>query len=128
MLFSCGENKSERDMLHEEVMDIHDEVMPEMSSLRRLTKALEQRADSLAAAGMDSAALQSILMTAKEVDSAKKGMMDWMYEFRAPDEDVSDSAAIVYYNEQKVLITNVKDDMLSAKSNGERVLEETGGN
>ncbi|MEM8893706.1 MAG: hypothetical protein AAGC88_03950, partial [Bacteroidota bacterium] len=48
-IVSCGDGgKAEREALRDEVIAIHDEVMPKMGDLRKVRKSLEAMADTLA--------------------------------------------------------------------------------
>lgn len=58
----------------EEVMNIHDEVMPKMGTIGKLVGQLKPMADSL---GMESAEAKAM----KDLQEANKSMMDWMQEF-----------------------------------------------
>lgn len=74
-LNSCkNEKKMEGPTQMEEVMNIHDEVMPKMGTIGKLVGQLKPMADSL---GMESAEAKAM----KDLQEANKSMMDWMQEF-----------------------------------------------
>ena len=58
----------------EEVMAIHDEVMPEMSTISKLVAELKPLADSTATG-------QEYGKAMKDLQAAHKSMMDWMKGF-----------------------------------------------
>lgn len=59
---------------YEEVMKIHDEVMPKMVKLGKLVGQLKPMADSL---GVDSPQAKAM----QDLQEANKAMMDWMQDF-----------------------------------------------
>lgn len=71
-LFSCKEEKKEANTSQmQEVMAIHDEVMPKMGEIGKLVGQLKPMADSL---GIDSPEGKAML----DLQDANKAMMDWM--------------------------------------------------
>ena len=80
---SLGCQKTERS-LYDQVMDIHDEVMPKMNDLYKLKKHLQ---DSIAkTADITEDQKREMEQTIQELDSASKVMMVWMREFNPPDQ------------------------------------------
>lgn len=72
MVFSCKEEKKEEGVSQmENVMAIHDEVMPKMGEIGKLVGQLKPMADSL---GMDSPEGKAM----RNLQDANKSMMDWM--------------------------------------------------
>jgi hypothetical protein len=75
---TCGckdEKKSEHDSSQmEEVMAIHDEVMPRMNTIGKLVGRLKPMADSTEAGQKYEAAM-------KDLQAAHKAMMEWMQGF-----------------------------------------------
>lgn len=67
-LFSCKENKMK------DIMDIHDEVMPKMSSFGKMVGELTSKEDSTAI-GLE------YKMARQDLQEAHKSMMDWMQGF-----------------------------------------------
>jgi hypothetical protein len=71
-VFSCKEEKkAEGPSQMQQVMAVHDEVMPKMSKLGQLVGKLKPMADSL---GMDSPQAKAV----RDLQDANKSMMDWM--------------------------------------------------
>ena len=98
------------DELLEEVMAVHDKVMPEMGTIHRLRKKLKQRLSD----GIEDPALkEKIQATIKTLDDADEGMMSWMAAFKMPKED-SNAAKLNYLKEQQLQIAKVKEDILNA--------------
>ena len=107
------------DSLKDEVMAIHDEVMPKMGDLRRTRKDLVKLADSIIVT--DSTKAAALMALADQIGEASEGMMQWMraYEpaFEGTDEEIQ-----AYLEEQKKSIQQVKEDMEGALANGEEAL------
>lgn len=97
-------DKPEHHPMYQEVIDIHDKVMPEMSrihSLKRKLKALD-----VAESERD-----SVLYLVQLLDDADEGMMSWMATF---DEPQDTSLRLNYLKEEKQKIQKVSDDMYHA--------------
>jgi hypothetical protein len=119
---ACNQNKKEQDQLFKEVMTIHDEVMPEMGTLRRLSKGIELQLDSLEAssADVDDQKKQKMEAAAKKLDKANESMMAWMRQFEQIEEGTPHEEVLEYLKRQKQLIEEVRDNMLTAKKEGEQ--------
>ncbi|MDX1313863.1 MAG: hypothetical protein R3356_00055 [Eudoraea sp.] len=83
--FSCKEKKTDSTPTKmEEVMAIHDEVMPEMKTIGKLVSELKPLADTTATG-------QEYAKAVSDLQAAHKSMMDWMAGFG----DRFDSAEIL---------------------------------
>ena len=103
---------SEEDKLYEQVMAIHDEVMPKMNDLHKLKKQLEEEIKN--SPDLVEERKMQLENQLKEVNEASEAMMQWMRQF-SPDELKTDKEAYVkYLNEQLEEVTKVKEDMLKA--------------
>lgn len=96
--------------LYDQVMDIHDEVMPKISDLYKLKKKLQ---DEIAASP------QMVVEKKKELerriirlDSVSQLMMDWMHEFEPLPDSVDQELARDYLELQMEKIMKVKTAML----------------
>lgn len=116
LLFSC-EDKAKN--LKEEVLAIHDEVMPKMGDLRRTRKDLMLRADSIIS--VDSLRAEKLLSASAELASATERMMSWMRNYD-PEFSGTDEEILQYLAEQKESISNVRNRMLEAQANGQEML------
>jgi len=120
-LLACGSAKQEEQQaLKDEVMAIHDEVMPKMGELRRARKDLMLQADSLAETNPDRAAL--LHAAAEEIAAASEGMMQWMRAYE-PEFEGTDEEIMQYLEDQKVAVQKVKDDMMGSLEKGLEALE-----
>lgn len=114
--FGCKPSgDSDLKMLKDEIMAIHDEVMPKMGELRRIRKDLMLQADSLVEVNSKRADMLNEL--AMEMEAAKEGMMQWMRGFQ-PDFDGTEEEVKAYLEDQKKIIQQVKEDMLIALEKG----------
>lgn len=121
-LFWACESKNVQ--LKEEVIAVHDEVMPHMGKLKSLQKDLIQRAEQLAAE--DSVAQREHILhlrnTATELDAAYEGMFVWMRQFEPEQGERTDDEFNAYLKEQKVLVGKVKEDINTSLQKAEGLL------
>jgi hypothetical protein len=115
LLVSCGKGAKQETQEHEEmtkddpnqalydqVMDVHNEVMPKTSEIYQLKKELKEKIDS---EPEKKAELEPIVA---ELDSADRSMMDWMHKFNEPD-SVSQEVAREYLENEMEKINRVKE-------------------
>ncbi|WP_370089923.1 hypothetical protein [Ekhidna sp.] len=119
-IVSCGPSQEEElQQLKDEVMTIHDEVMPKMGELRRIRKDLLLQADSLIV--VDSARAALLTTIATQIGDANEGMMQWMRDFE-PEFEGTDDEIRQYLEDQKIAIQQVKEDMNKSLAKGKEVL------
>jgi len=119
--FSCKHSENpERNKLYDEVMAIHDEVMPEMKTIHYLEKNLKKKI----AVVTNQDSLIMMKATLKRVEEAGEGMMDWMHELDVPGRKVPDADAIAYFKQEKLKITSVSTKMKKAIQSGKAWLGE----
>lgn len=119
LLASCKPNiKSDANQaLYEEVMAVHDEVMPKMSDMHKLRKQIRKAYPDKSVAGYE----QSLTVLAK-LEEADEGMMEWMANFKVPEEtDAAQQKA--YLMQEKVAIRKVSDDMYAAMATAKTILQ-----
>ena len=66
------------DQLTEQTMEVHDEVMPEMSHLMELSMEIDQKLES---AELDDDQVQQLFDAQVELDDSHDAMMDWMKDY-----------------------------------------------
>lgn len=126
VLFSCGQKgehvhgdgvpDSTNLILYNQVMDIHDEIMPKMEDLYNLKKDLSEQLAALPASA--GAKKDSLEKEVQQIDSVSRLMMDWMHEFN-PLPDSSDSEQSRAYLESEMeKIRKVKEAMLETLGEG----------
>ena len=105
---NCGEKEKS---LYDQVMDIHDEVMPKMNDIYKRRKSLQ---DSIAnTPDMAEETKVEFQQTILRLDSAGNSMMVWMREFNPPDQ--KDEAAFKKYMEiELVKVKKMKEEVMKA--------------
>ena len=96
--------------LYEQVMEIHDEVMPKMEDIYKIKSQLqEQIANS---PDMVVGKREKIEKMIKELDSANNLMMDWMHQFNPLPDSADEQESRAYLESQMQKIRAVKEGML----------------
>ncbi|MEP0368548.1 MAG: hypothetical protein ABJN36_16845 [Cyclobacteriaceae bacterium] len=119
LMVSCTSSKKEAEEkpLMDQVMEVHDAVMPKMGSLMKVKKQLMAKADTA-----DSVASDELKILAQEIDLANEAMMDWMRNFdpnfEGTEEEVKD-----YLMKKKKGIEKVAEAMNSSLEKGENALK-----
>lgn len=113
---NTGEAEYALKKLHTEVMDIHDEVMPKMSSINKLERQLKQKLKDPEAVKKDT--IQQLIYQLDEADDA---MMNWMSAFKKPDYANFEAAQKLYASEKEKIIV-VRDKMNSTISKAQLFL------
>ncbi len=117
---ACQHQKTEQEKMYTTVMDIHDNVMPEMSTIQRLRKKLKAIDTSL----VKTPTYPSILTHLNALDQADEGMMSWMAEFSNPTPETDEATALAYLKNEKDRITKVRDQMLESIASAKKALKE----
>ncbi len=110
---ACNNSGSteESKKLYDEIMKIHDEVMPKMGNIRKLSKQLKKIEDYQSK--------DSLVASLNDLDNAHESMMDWMAQFKMPKE-ISNEEEIEFLNSQMKSVTVMKNTMLSALDRAEK--------
>lgn len=126
-LFSCkNATKNENtplaaeDSLYNEVMRVHDEMMPKMQDIVTLKGKLSTIADSLVK--IDSTTVQPYSTAINNLSGADKAMMGWMHQFEPNMDGLTDEEKINYLNLQKNKMDSVKIVMQNAIDEGNKLL------
>lgn len=124
-LAACGENAVKQpvetatvendptEVLFNEVMQVHDEVMPKMETIQALKMEVEPL----------TAEEESAEYVFNELEKADSAMMQWMRDFRVP-ENVDAESKKTYLETEKIKIENVKTMMLNSIEMAEGFLDE----
>jgi hypothetical protein len=123
ILVACKEEKKDATPTQmEQVMAIHDEVMPKMGQLGKLVGQLKPMADSLGADSPQAKAMQ-------DLQDANKSMMDWMQGFgaRFDPEEIMDGKELSeekkqWLNEEEEKVKEVKEKINSSIANAKTLL------
>ena len=100
----------EHDAMHNQIMEIHDEVMPKMGSMRKLRKkliAIEPQTEESKTA-------------IKNLVNADEFMMDWMAEYRVPEGDKI--AKSEYLENELKRVKQLKSDINGSIESAKQIL------
>ncbi|GAB2615261.1 hypothetical protein [Belliella aquatica] len=126
ILFSCsGEQVDENQILKDEVIAIHDEVMPYMGDLKSLRKKINEKSEVLEEQDsvVNSEKVLELKLLAKDLDDAFEGMFVWMRQFKNSYEEMGEEEIKSYLQEQKVLVSKVRDDINRSMAAAKEELE-----
>ena len=108
------------------MMAIHDEVMPNMGDMNRISQYLKNYVEKKGDA-IDASMKERIAATIKELEAGDEGMMGWMNNIKQLSElraSMSGEEIMTYLSEQTNQIGNVKATILKSMDMGNKVLEE----
>lgn len=97
--------------LYDEVMRIHDEVMPRMNDIYKLKTAKKTRLEMPALPEQERQQIQNDIA---RLDSASEGMMVWMREFDPIPDSLGEEKARAYLEAELEKVKQVKEDILEA--------------
>lgn len=118
-LISCGKgaenvhsqdnetmDESPNQALYDQVMDVHNEVMPKMDELMKLKRELQEKIASTPDLVVEKKEqMERIIFN---LDSASTAMMSWMHEFNPPADSVDQEKARAYLESEMERIKKVK--------------------
>lgn len=106
LLFAGCQNQAvkENRELAKEVIAIHDEAMAKMTHMHELKLSLQK-------IEANSGQAPEITKIITDLQSAHKGMMTWMHEYKSPETDDEFKKAKEYLLAEKVQIQQVKTDI-----------------
>ncbi len=125
-LQSCGnkqveENKTQR----EQVIAVHDEVMPKMGQLKSLEKAALQKAEEIQNSDTpDQTKIDALNNLAARLNQAYEGMFVWMRQYNTEDGEKTPEEVKAYLEEQLILVTKVNEDIKAALAEAELLLKD----
>lgn len=122
LLFSCKAEKDENEVLKEQVIAIHDEVMPEIGHLKNQQSKLNEKANSLENEARASSYREELHLAAQSCERAYDNMFVWMRQFKSEYDDMSEEETRAYLQEQLQMVEKVKVDILSAQSTADSLL------
>lgn len=126
-LFSCsGEKVDENQQLKDEVIAIHDEVMPYMGELKTLRKKINAKAEGLVEEDSigNSEKVLELKILAKDLDNAFEGMFVWMRQFKNTYEEMNEQEVKSYLQVQNQMVIKVRDDINSSMAAAKKELGE----
>jgi outer membrane murein-binding lipoprotein Lpp len=119
VLTGCiDDKKKEIDLLGEEVIKLHDEVMPMMDDLYQMRMQLQKKLTTLTTEEDSTKVLETIVV----LQNAEEHMMNWMRNFNPGYEGANTEETIQYLLDQKNAIQVVSKQMTKAKGAGQALL------
>jgi hypothetical protein len=106
-LLSCKNNDAE--VLHNEIMEIHDEVMPKTGEITYLYMAFRKKVETDSTISPDNKI--ELLKQANDLEKAEDEMMVWMNDYIPPHimkSSKNNNQIIDYLQEQKKIISDIK--------------------
>ncbi len=105
----------------DEIIAIHDEVMPKMGDLKELKKEVLAKIQELSKDSIQQESkIKELNILAQDLDKAFDGMFIWMRQFQSSFDEMEDEEIDLYLNKQKEMVEKVNADIkysiLSARS------------
>lgn len=113
-LSSCGSGgKSEEETLREQVIAIHDEVMPKMGQLKSFEKEALQKAENMESSeNGNEAKIEELKALAYDLDQAYDQMFVWMRSYaEGTDKEMSEEELRDFLDEQMISVKEVRDQI-----------------
>lgn len=107
---AVSDSTSANEALYNQVMAIHDEVMPKSSDILRLKKKLQDQIASTPDMVVEER--KKLEQRIAALDSADKMMWDWMHEFNPLPDSADQEAARAYLESEMERIRKVREAML----------------
>ena len=131
VLFSCGQGSKEeqsdcttpqceQQQMYDEVIAVHDEVMPKLSQISELKAAIEARMD----AEDDSLAKSNWFELMQTLDEADESMWVWMRQFNPEMDSTAIEANMIYLGEQQKEVDEVALKINSSIEKAEQALKD----
>jgi hypothetical protein len=102
---------SPNEALYNEVMKIHDEVMPKMNDIYKYQQQLKDKLKSPNLSAKDKEEINAVL---SKLDSAGNGMMVWMRQFDPIPDSVGEEKARIYLEGEMEKVKRVREDIAQA--------------
>ena len=110
--------------LYDDVMDVHDEMMPKMENMMSMKGKLKEKVDLLKEEAAQSELVQEIESTIQSLETADEAMMNWMRQFDPETDSLSHEEIVEYYTLQKQKMDSVKVIMMEAIESASAKLEQ----
>ena len=129
-LFSCQSNDPqhiEQEKIHDELMVVHDEVMPKMGHINKLRRTLVKHLKNNEAVPAETKNL--VEENIKFLENADEGMMDWMAEYKKPSklrDDKTHEEILAYLESERPKVEKVKADILNSIAQAEELIKTLG--
>lgn len=126
LVVACGPNLvQENKIMREQLIAVHDEVMPQMGKLKSYEKKATQKIEELSAREpVDSVKIKNLKVLALDLDQAYEGMFIWMRQYEPEDGDKEPIKVKAYLEEQMVMVTEVNKKMNAVLQKAETELKD----
>lgn len=116
-----SETKEAETLLNQEIMKVHDEVMPKMGDINRMKRQLSAYKDEVPDdnAEMKDSLINAILLLAKTEDN----MNDWMAGYKYPNPEMKHDDMMKYLKGQQDTIKQINDDVFMTIAIGNGLLK-----
>lgn len=123
---ACGPNLVEENKkMREQLIAVHDEVMPQIGKLKSLEKKATQKIEELSTQeSVDSLQIENLKALAFDLNQAYEGMFVWMRQYQTEDGDKEPSEVKKYLEEQTVMVTEVNQEIKDVIEKAEKELED----
>jgi hypothetical protein len=116
-------NENEVDLLKEEVIVIHDEVMPLMNDLSISRKKILVKIEELAENSIEEdSTIKALKKVERDLDDAFQGMFIWMRQYNSQFENMEDEEVKIYLQEQKEMVTKVNSNIKNSLKEAQKHL------
>jgi hypothetical protein len=114
-------DKEAESKLNQEIMKVHDEVMPKMSELNRMKRQIGAYKDAVPDdnAEMKDSLINAILMLAKTEDN----MNDWMGSYKYPNPDIKHDEMMKYLKGKQDTIKQISNEVFMTIAIGNGLLK-----
>jgi hypothetical protein len=113
-LLSLACEQKSTETLYNEVMAVHDEVMPKMNELYKTKTALSKQLNN---PGLSENQKREIEVKIARIDTASEGMMVWMRQFQPLADTIDEGKAQAYLKNELARVKKVREDILQALQN-----------
>lgn len=116
-------NKSEAELLRDDMIVYHDEAMPKMGKLKGYINSAKLAIDSLSKKndGASKKLKTEYENLLAQLETAKKGMDDWMDNIDIEPQNISQDSVIKYFELEKAKAKTMRDNIFKALDNAKLV-------
>jgi hypothetical protein len=102
-------NKESESKINQEIMAVHDDIMPKMGEVNRLKRRLSEFKDGVPEdnAEMKDSLINAILLLSKMEDN----MNDWMGNYKYPNPDATHEQMLTYLAGQRDTVKQLSNDI-----------------
>ena len=109
----------------EQIIAVHDEVMPKMGQLKSMEKAALQKVEELQSSDVPNLEkIESLKNLASQLNLAYEGMFVWMRQYSTEDGEQAPEQIKAYLDEQLVLVSKVNEDIKAALAQADSLLKD----